>query len=61
MISASHNPAEDKGIKFFGPDGYKLSDEAELQIEQMIETGVDLSAAGDIGQSQADRYALSLR
>nr|BEI32135.1 phosphoglucosamine mutase [Ruegeria sp.] len=29
MISASHNPAEDNGIKFFGPDGYKLSDQAE--------------------------------
>src|SRR5512146_2572036 len=33
MISASHNPFEDNGIKFFGPDGYKLSDEIEAQIE----------------------------
>jgi phosphoglucosamine mutase len=33
MISASHNPYEDNGIKFFGPDGYKLSDEIEAQIE----------------------------
>jgi phosphoglucosamine mutase len=33
MISASHNPAEDNGIKFFGPDGYKLSDAAEEEIE----------------------------
>jgi phosphoglucosamine mutase len=34
MISASHNPAEDNGIKFFGPDGYKLSDAAEEEIER---------------------------
>ena len=33
MISASHNPYEDNGIKLFGPDGYKLSDEIELEIE----------------------------
>src|SRR5215218_2381728 len=33
MISASHNPYDDNGIKLFGPDGYKLSDELELQIE----------------------------
>ena len=33
MISASHNPACDNGIKFFGPDGFKLSDEAEAEIE----------------------------
>ena len=31
MISASHNPAEDNGIKFFGPDGFKLSDQAEIR------------------------------
>ena len=35
MISASHNPAEDNGIKFFGPDGFKLSDEAEAAIESI--------------------------
>lgn len=39
MISASHNPFEDNGIKIFGPDGYKLSDEVELAIERRIETG----------------------
>ena len=33
MISASHNPHQDNGIKFFGPDGFKLSDEAEAEIE----------------------------
>ncbi|WP_308912045.1 phosphoglucosamine mutase [Pseudokordiimonas caeni] len=37
MISASHNPHDDNGIKFFGPDGYKLSDEQELAIEAMID------------------------
>ncbi|MEH7181234.1 phosphoglucosamine mutase [Neobacillus vireti] len=37
MISASHNPVEDNGIKFFGPDGFKLSDEQELEIEALID------------------------
>ena len=37
MITASHNPYHDNGIKLFGPDGYKLSDEAELKIEAFIE------------------------
>ena len=36
MISASHNPFEDNGIKLFGPDGYKLSDEAEAAIERLL-------------------------
>ncbi|MBB3809047.1 phosphoglucosamine mutase [Pseudochelatococcus contaminans] len=40
MISASHNPYEDNGIKLFGPDAYKLSDEVETQIEGLIDTGV---------------------
>ncbi|HVI49788.1 MAG TPA: phosphoglucosamine mutase [Candidatus Sulfotelmatobacter sp.] len=40
MISASHNPFEDNGIKLFGPDGFKLSDEAELEIEATILNGV---------------------
>src|SRR3546814_792649 len=39
MISASHNPYEDNGIKLFGPDGFKLSDEVELEIEQRIDSG----------------------
>lgn len=42
MISASHNPFEDNGIKLFGPDGYKLSDETEAEIEQLM--GQDLAA-----------------
>ncbi|WP_456237105.1 phosphoglucosamine mutase [Arenibaculum pallidiluteum] len=37
VISASHNPFEDNGIKLFGPDGYKLSDEVELEIERRME------------------------
>ncbi len=38
MISASHNPYSDNGIKLFGPDGYKLSDETELAIEKLIDS-----------------------
>ena len=41
MISASHNDYADNGIKLFGPDGYKLSDEIELQIEAMMDAGLD--------------------
>ncbi|MFX3630844.1 MAG: phosphoglucosamine mutase [Ectobacillus sp.] len=37
MISASHNPVQDNGIKFFGPDGFKLSDEQELEIEELLD------------------------
>ncbi|MFV0279270.1 MAG: phosphoglucosamine mutase [Rhodoblastus sp.] len=37
MISASHNPYEDNGIKLFGPDGYKLSDEVEIEIEALVD------------------------
>lgn len=40
MISASHNPHTDNGIKFFGPDGFKLSDEAEAEIERLVADGV---------------------
>ena len=43
MISASHNPYDDNGIKLFGPDGYKLSDEVEHEIEALIDA--DLSRA----------------
>ncbi|SEJ70026.1 phosphoglucosamine mutase [Sphingomonas sp. OV641] len=52
MISASHNPFADNGIKLFGPDGYKLSDEAELAIEALIDGEVALAAAGDIGRAR---------
>ena len=45
MISASHNLYQDNGIKLFGPDGYKLSDEAEAEIEILIEEGVGSKAA----------------
>ncbi len=41
MISASHNPFQDNGIKLFGPDGFKLSDEVELAIETLIENGMN--------------------
>lgn len=41
MISASHNPVEDNGIKFFGPDGFKLSDEQENEIEQLLDSAED--------------------
>lgn len=41
MISASHNPALDNGIKFFGGDGYKLEDEKELEIEALIDAKED--------------------
>lgn len=50
MISASHNPAQDNGIKFFGPDGFKLSDNAEAEIEALVEKGVEPSRAGNIGR-----------
>lgn len=41
MISASHNPVEDNGIKFFGADGFKLTDETEFEIEKLIDAIVD--------------------
>ena len=52
MISASHNPFADNGIKLFGPDGYKLSDETEQAIERKIESGVKLVAADKIGRAR---------
>ena len=56
MISASHNPFADNGIKLFGPDGYKLSDEAELEIEALIdgaESGaVSLAPSHQIGRAR---------
>ncbi|WP_298166037.1 phosphoglucosamine mutase [Novosphingobium sp.] len=52
MISASHNPFEDNGIKLFGPDGYKLSDEDELAIEAMIEQDLPLADANDVGRAR---------
>jgi phosphoglucosamine mutase len=52
MISASHNPHEDNGIKFFGPDGFKLSDEAEAEIEALMEAGVAPAQADRIGRAK---------
>jgi len=52
MISASHNPASDNGIKFFGPDGYKLSDEAEATISALLETGVTPTSPENIGRAR---------
>lgn len=48
VVSASHNPWHDNGIKFFGPSGTKLEDEAEARIEQRIETGTEASRIGRI-------------
>ncbi|MFK7881500.1 phosphoglucosamine mutase [Roseobacter sp.] len=52
MISASHNPAADNGIKFFGPDGYKLSDQMEADIEELITQGVAPIEAENIGRAK---------
>lgn len=52
MISASHNLYADNGIKLFGPDGFKLSDEAESEIERLIETDIPLVNSEDIGRAR---------
>ena len=52
MISASHNPFEDNGIKLFGPDGFKLSDEAELEIERLLGEEPKLVDAASIGRAR---------
>src|SRR5215203_4514800 len=63
MISASHNAYADNGIKLFGPDGYKLSDEAELRIEELMDNGLSkhLAKPADLGRAKRidgvqDRY-----
>ncbi len=63
MISASHNLYDDNGIKLFGPDGYKLSDEVERNIETIIESDVSkkLAKSADLGRAKRidgvqDRY-----
>jgi len=63
MISASHNPFDDNGIKLFGPDGYKLSDEIENQIETLIDSDLSkkLAKSPDLGRAKRidgvrDRY-----
>ncbi len=50
MISASHNPYHDNGIKFFGPDGFKLSDEAEAEIEAILAGEIPLAEPELIGK-----------
>lgn len=54
MISASHNPFDDNGIKLFGPDGFKLSDGIELEIEELIEQdfGRKLAKPAEIGRAR---------
>ena len=54
VISASHNPFYDNGIKLFGPDGYKLSDETEEQIERLVESNMQdhLAQSGDLGRAR---------
>ncbi|MEQ1952741.1 phosphoglucosamine mutase [Mesorhizobium sp. CN2-181] len=55
MISASHNPYYDNGIKLFGPDGYKLSDEIEMRIESLLDSDVDIALADAEGLGRAKR------
>jgi phosphoglucosamine mutase len=55
MISASHNPYYDNGIKLFGPDGYKLSDEIEARIEGMLEKDLAPQLASSEGLGRAKR------
>ncbi|WP_324261971.1 phosphoglucosamine mutase [Altererythrobacter sp. H2] len=52
MISASHNKYQDNGIKLFGPDGFKLSDDDELAIEALIESDVPLASSDAIGRAR---------
>ncbi len=52
MISASHNPHQDNGIKFFGPDGYKLSDEAEEEIEAILDGEITPTSSEKIGRAK---------
>jgi phosphoglucosamine mutase len=61
MISASHNPYDDNGIKLFGPDGYKLTDELEHEIEKLIDGQIRLAKSADLGRAKRidgvhDRY-----
>ena len=59
MISASHNPFEDNGIKLFRPDGYKLSDEIEAEIEDLVESDLNsrLARGREIGRAHRDEAA----
>lgn len=55
MISASHNPYEDNGIKIFGPDGFKLSDAIEVKIEKLVADGADEDLASSPNLGKASR------
>ena len=55
MISASHNPYDDNGIKLFGPDGYKLSDDVELEIERLIDSDLSKKLAKSAALGRAKR------
>jgi phosphoglucosamine mutase len=55
MISASHNPYYDNGIKLFGPDGYKLSDEIEQRIEAMLDDQIEITTADSDSLGRAKR------
>src|SRR5436190_8767523 len=55
MISASHNPYYDNGIKLFGPDGYKLSDEIETRIESLLDEEIDIALADQDSLGRAKR------
>ncbi len=55
MISASHNPYEDNGIKIFGPDGFKLSDETETAIEALLDADLSLRLAKSQALGRAKR------
>ena len=57
VLSASHNPFEDNGIKFFAGDGYKLSDETELEIEQELERAGSAAAATGAGAAETGEGA----
>ena len=55
MISASHNPYQDNGIKLFGPDGYKLSDDTEAEIESLVHGDIRGGLAGSTELGRAKR------
>ena len=55
MISASHNPYHDNGIKIFGPDGYKLSDDQEYEIEKLVKAPEHIKLAGPESIGRAKR------
>src|SRR6202047_2355962 len=59
MISASHNLFEDNGIKLFGPQGFKLSDDVEKQIEQLLDESLDKRLAQSASLGGARRLAIS--